>query len=230
MTAEPTRPGPEVRNRRQATVDALCEHFANDVLEVEEFERRVDLAHRAATLDELDEILADLPGAETRPAPAPSGSRSPESRAPGTVAPDRVREKDFALAVLGGSSRTGRWIPARWTVAVGIMGGVKLDFREAMLGPGVTEVTAFAMWGGVEIIVPPGMDVEARGLGIMGGFDHADEAPVSADSDRPKLRIRGMAVMGGVEVSVRYPGESTREAKKRLRRERKERRRLGRGE
>ena len=32
---------------RQATVDALCEHFANDVMPVEEFERRVDAAHRA---------------------------------------------------------------------------------------------------------------------------------------------------------------------------------------
>lgn len=222
--ADAPRPGPEVRNRRQATVDALCEHFANDVLDMDEFERRVDLAHRAATLEELEKILADLPSSETNPVPSTPEGRSLESRPPGTVAADRVREKDFALAVLGSSSRTGRWIPARWTVAVGIMGGVKLDFREAMLGPGVTEVTVFAMWGGVEIIVPPGMDVEARGLGLMGGFEHADHAPVDGDPRRPRLRIRGLAVMGGVDVQVRYPGESGREAKKRLRRERKERR------
>lgn len=216
-----------MRHRRQETVDALCEHFANDVLDIDEFEHRVDLAHRAATLEELNGILADLPSAETRPAPVSSSAPARGPQAP--VAADRVREKDFAIGILGGSSRAGRWIPARWTVAVGLMGGVELDFREAMLGPGVTEVTAFALMGGIEIIVPPGMDVEARGLGIMGGFDHTDEAPLESDSERPQLRIRGLACMGGVEITVRYPGESSREAKRRRRRERKEQRRLGRG-
>ena len=47
---------------RQMTIDALCEHFANDAMTVEEFERRVDTAHGAATVEELRELLRDLPG------------------------------------------------------------------------------------------------------------------------------------------------------------------------
>ena len=39
--------GGELGVTRQQAIDALCEHFANDVLSVEEFERRVDSAHKA---------------------------------------------------------------------------------------------------------------------------------------------------------------------------------------
>jgi hypothetical protein len=47
---------------RQVTIDALCEHFANDVMTVEEFERRVDLAHGASSVEDLRALLRDLPG------------------------------------------------------------------------------------------------------------------------------------------------------------------------
>ena len=49
---------------RQEAIDTLMEHFANDVLTVEEFERRVSLAHKAESLDELRELLTDLPSGD----------------------------------------------------------------------------------------------------------------------------------------------------------------------
>ena len=64
---------------------------------------------------------------------------------------------------------------------------------------------------------------------IMGGFDHVGD-PVQPDSmDGPTLRISGLALMGGVDVTVRHPGESARDARRRRRLERKEMKRLGRG-
>ena len=109
-----------------------------------------------------------------------------------------------------------------------MMGGVELDFREAVLAPGVTEVHAFAFWGGVQITVPPDVRVECTGLGLMGGFDHREDVGGVDDPSAPVLRVTGVALMGGVEVRVRYPGETGREAKRRIR-EKKERRRLERG-
>ena len=93
--------------------------------------------------------------------------------------------------------------------AVAIMGGTELDFREAQLGPGVTNVQVFTIMGGVDIIVPPGLNVESHGIGIMGGFDHrTDIAP--GDPNAPTLRITGVACMGGVDITVRHPGERAR--------------------
>jgi hypothetical protein len=142
----------------------------------------------------------------------------------------RPRGREVIAGVMGGAARRGRWLSARRISALGIMGGVELDFREAVLQPGVTEVHAFAFWGGVEILVPPHVRLECSGIGIMGGFDGGTHVGSGAgdlgDPLTPVIRVTGVAVMGGVEVVVRYPGESGRDARRRLREERA-RRKLG---
>ncbi len=121
------------------------------------------------------------------------------------------------VAALGGVERTGRWIPARQNYAVAVMGGINLDFREALLPPGETEVWIFTVMGGADIIVPPGLTVECDGVAILGGFEHREDAVLNPDPDAPVLRVRGLSVLGGVDVSTRYPGETPREAKRRRR-------------
>ncbi len=213
---------------RQVTVDALCEHFANDAMAVEEFERRVDAAHRAQTVEELKDLLRDLPGGDL-PAvrsSSPSIGVAPAADMSWRVIPaDRVPARELVFAVMGGATRKGRWMPARTNVALSIMGGTKLDFREAALGPGVTEVRVFAIMGGTEIVVPPGIHVESHGIGIMGGFDHFSDYQEGSE-DAPVLRVTGLAMMGGVEITVRNPGESSREARKRRREKHREQRQL----
>jgi hypothetical protein len=224
---------------RQRIIDALCEHFAEDRLSVEEFEQRVDMANRASSAEDLQAALKGLPDdqsalAPTSSPPVPATSRRPPVPIPGTegpvvVSPEVVRDRQWIVAVFSGPKRTGAWIPARRTVVTAVMGGAELDFREARLGPGVTEVTAIAWMGGVEIIVPPGLQVDCNGIGIMGAFENSEAVTPVMDPSRPILRIGGLAVFGGVEVKVRYPGESARDAKRRLKLEREERKRLGRG-
>lgn len=209
---------------RQMTIDALCEHFANDAIAVEEFERRVDAAHKASSVDELKELLKDLPGGNL-PAPA-AGSPVPMPRPRQRVtAAAHQKEREIVIAIMGGSSRKGRWHPARRNFAFAVMGGSELDFREAVLPPGVTEVQVFTVMGGVEILVPPGVNVESHGIGIMGGFEQMGGAD-DWDENAPTLRIAGLAVMGGVDIQVRYPGETSREARRRRKLENKERKRL----
>jgi hypothetical protein len=200
---------------RQGAVDTLMEHFVNDVLEMSEFERRLDIANHAVTEAELNKPVSDLP-ATNLPAPAPS-----RGGAPVVVAADRVSERAYLVSLMGGDSRYGRWIPARSNFAVGVMGGLSLDFREAMLAPGVTEVNVFTLMGGAEIIVSPEMDVEVSGFAFMGGFEHDTDQPIHTNPERPTLRIKYFSIMGGVGVAVRFPGETPREAKKRRKLERK---------
>ncbi len=213
-----------VGERRDQVVEDLMEHFANDVMDLAEFERRLDQANRSKTLEELNALLTDLPtsGALMRSSkltPARGGSAV-------VVSSEDVRAHSLMIAVCGGTGRKGRWVPARRNTAIGIMGGVELDFRDAMLGPGVTEVNVFAMWGAVDIIVPPEMAVEVDGIAIMGGFEYETDTVLNRDPDQPLLRVKGLVVMGGAEIAVRLPGESARDAKKRKRIERRELREL----
>jgi len=216
---------PPMDQSRKATIDLLCEHFAEDRLSVEEFERRLDAAHQAATSAELEALLEDLPRPSAVPARR-SGDLPGCGDSYSLADPSRVKERELVIAVLGGTGRKGRWSPARNNFVISVMGGAELDFREAVLPPGVTEVRIYTVWGGVEIVVPPDLHVESRGFALMGGFEHAAEDAVAPGPGAPTLRITGFAVMGGVDISVRRPGETVRDARRRRRIERKERRRL----
>ena len=71
----------------------------------------------------------------------------------------------------------------------------------AALLEGVTEVSILAIMGGVKIVVPDDVDVEVNGIGIMGGFEHVSHhVPGEAG---PLIRVKGVAVMGGVDVKMK---------------------------
>jgi hypothetical protein len=114
-------------------------------------------------------------------------------------------ESETVVAVMGGATRQGNWEPQAKIHAVAVMGGVKLDFREADMLEGVTEVELFACMGGVEIIVPPDINVNMDGFGLMGGFEALRRT--SHEYDVPTLRVRGFALMGGATVKVKAIGE-----------------------
>jgi hypothetical protein len=101
-------------------------------------------------------------------------------------------------------------------------GGGSLDFREAQFAPGITELHVTAVMGGLEIIVPPWLSVECDATAIMGGFEELERGHGEPDPGRSLLRITGFALMGGVSIETRLPGESRREAKKRIKKEQKQ--------
>ncbi|MDT8435639.1 MAG: DUF1707 domain-containing protein [Gemmatimonadota bacterium] len=226
MTDRPEREPQTLEERKERAVRRLGDHFARDHISLEEFEARVDRAWAARDPAELEALFTSLP--------VPAAATPPATRSAGFPAPRRARADEVArrglqVAVMGGSDRKGAWVPPRSLTTVALMGGAGLDLREARLGPGLTEITIVAVMGGVEVLVPPGLAVESHGLALLGGFDGCDETSADPDPDAPRVRIRGLAVMGGVDVSVRLPGESARDAKRRLKQERRRRRSGGSG-
>jgi len=210
------RPVP-LEQTRQRIVDQLCAHYAAENLTDELLETRLSQALSATSLVELNALVADLPTEA-------AGSATSPSTAVAMARPDTVGDRQVIVAVMGGAERKGAWTPPRQLSVIAVMGGAELDFREARFSPGVTEITCFAMMGGIEIIVPPGVHVESQGMGLMGGFSQLGSADDAPGPDAPILRIGGVAIMGGVEMEVRYPGERRGDARKRERLQRAERR------
>lgn len=210
-------PGPALvtlRDVRERSIARLTDAFAHDVLEMDEFERRLSIAHRSNSTEEISALTADLQAEE-----------APDTTAltvPAAVSPLSVRDSQRLLLIMGGTSRRGQWTPPRKLRIIALMGGAELDFREAALAPGVTEVHITAVMGGVNIVVPPHLAVEMDGSAIMGGFEHSDRAPTHPDPDRPILRVYGLAIMGGVNIETRLVGESESDARRRLRQHRRE--------
>ena len=83
------------------------------------------------------------------------------------------------------------------------LGGVDLDLREAELESREVVIRVFALLGGVDIVVPDDMVLDASGFGFMGGFEQRDPAG-DPPPDAPVVKVRGLALMGGIDA-VRRP-------------------------
>ncbi len=193
MTERPLLPASALREPRERAIATLTEAFARDDLTMDELESRLSRAQTAGSLEAIDALVADLAPAA---APAPVAALVPAGD---------VRGTDTALAILGSTERRGAWLAPRKLTATAVMGSVELDFREARLPSGVVEVEVKAIMGSIEIIVPPGLAVEVHGTGALGSFETVERAPTSPDPDRPLLRVRGIALMGSVEVRTELP-------------------------
>jgi hypothetical protein len=75
-----------------------------------------------------------------------------------------------------------------------------------VLQPGTTHVHLFTMCGGIDVAVPPGLDVEVSGGALMGGLDRVSQESGSTDPRRPRLHLHAFALMGAIEVRVLQAG------------------------
>ena len=102
-----------------------------------------------------------------------------------------------ALAVLGGVARGNNSRAFRGGDLTAVMGGCEIDLRQAAID-GEAVIDVFAMWGGVEIRVPEDWTIVGRVMPLLGGFEDKTRPPQGATMHR--LVVRGLVIMGGVEV------------------------------
>ncbi len=191
-------------------IQLLTDGFAHDLLEMSTFEERTTLAHQATEVAQLDALVSDL-----APLPADAPSTAMVKVEPNSALEAQRPSRKRQLIIFGNVERSGGWVVPREFRTVNVFGNAVLDFRQAQLAAGVTVLQVSAVFGNVEIIVPPQLAVECEGRAVFGSFE--DHGAAVADPDRPLLRISGTAVFGNVEVTTRLPGESERQARKRAR-------------
>jgi hypothetical protein len=116
------------------------------------------------------------------------------------------------LAILSGVDRKGVWVVPQHLTVVCFMGGASLDMRRAQFAAREVVVTVNAIMGGADITVNQHTQVILEGTGIMGGYaGPADHQAPELDADSPVVRVRGFALMGGVNVSRKpIPGDARR--------------------
>lgn len=205
---------------RERVAEILRDALAEGRLDMEEFEERLEATYKARTYGELTPITRDLPTA-----PGPAVNLLKEPVADGSWA-SRITggegSSTWGVAVMAGFQRKGRWtVPKRFT-GFAFMGGGEIDLREANFADREVEINCVAIMGGIEVIVPPGVEVVVRGLGIMGGFDErAHDVP--DDPQAPRVIVTGLALLGGVEVYRKLPRAERRRLKEERRQERLER-------
>ena len=81
-----------------------------------------------------------------------------------------------------------------------ILGAYELDLTGADITQGPAVIDLFVLWGGVEIYVPEHWEIVGEVNPIMAGFEVKTRG--AADPAK-RLIVRGMVLMGGVEVKDR---------------------------
>ncbi len=193
---------------RARFADAIGDAYAEGRLTHDEYEERLNATMAARTAADLVPVVEGLPPATVAAAMA---------ALTGTAAPlvpvhDQTSEvtrswhppagfdssTSSVVAVFGGATRKGEWVVPPQLTAFAMFGGVELDLTYVTFAEAESEIVAVAVMGGVEITVPEGLTVLVDGVGIFGGFDQKAEGP--GQPGAPVLRIKGAAFFGGVEV------------------------------
>jgi hypothetical protein len=172
---------------RERVIERLREAAGEGRLTVEELDERVESAYNARTGTELAELTTDLPATAARGAVLDTtGGRKP---------------RRWVVSILGGGDLRGRWRAGPKLKAVAIMGGGDIDLRDAELSSGEITITAVAIMGGIDVIVPTGFDAELSGFALMGGNDckvPAQDLPPGS----PRVHVRAFSLMGGIDVRL----------------------------
>ncbi|MCU1461284.1 MAG: hypothetical protein JWO37_1359 [Acidimicrobiales bacterium] len=186
-------PGAAVTDaERDRVVAMLRSHCGDGTITLDEFADRVGVVFESTTRAELRAALDGLPVA-VLPEPGDSALPAPVSHRPTTSS---------VIGIMSGGQAKGRWRPADHVSAFALMGGVGIDLRNAELTGPTIDISAVAIMGGIEIIVPEGVPVEVSGLAIMGGKEvKLRDVPVRPGL--PLVRVKAFAFWGG--VVVRHP-------------------------
>ena len=160
----------------------LTDAAASGMIGLKEYESRLSRAYAAQTHEELDRLSSDLPGAVTR------GRSGPCRPAPSTL----------LLAILSGYERRGRWNVPRRLTTFALWGGGVVDMRYADFTSPEVEIRSYSIMGGQTILVPPEVNVDVRGVAVMGAFDHGVDGDGTPGA--PLVRVRGFSLWGSVGV------------------------------
>ncbi|MGC9436439.1 DUF1707 SHOCT-like domain-containing protein [Streptomyces sp. WG5] len=221
-----TDDAPELRASdadRERVAEVLREALAEGRLDMTEFQERLDTTYNARTYGELAPITRDLPAGPVEGPSRVSMTKEPERSGDwaGRITGGEG-SSSWAVAVMSGFQRKGRWTVPRRFNSFAFWGGGDIDLREAVFADREVVINCVAIMGGMNVIVPPGVEVIVRGVGVMGGFDHREEG-VPGDPGAPRVVVTGFAFWGGVGVVRKLTRAERQRQKEERRREKLER-------
>ena len=182
-----------VKILRDKVITKLKTHYALDHLDNDDFEQRLDVATNTKSKKELLSLITDLP--EVQSSDAEQKQKYP------LINKDEIRNAETITNIFGGTDRTGVWLPPKQLNVLNIFGGTDIDFREAKLKAGETKITITCIFGGMNIIVPPGINVITNIISIFGGTDNKTSGEVFPEA--PTIVIEGFAMFGGIDIEVK---------------------------
>jgi cell wall-active antibiotic response 4TMS protein YvqF len=156
-------------------------------------------SHPAETLERARENLASFREENPDRLVQPAGAGAAETAG---AAPEGFGDGAYLneFAIMGGGDRIVRSQDFRGGEVTAIMGGFGIDLRGAAIARDSATINVFTIWGGVDLKVPEDWNVSISGVPILGVFTNNARAFREGGAAAKTLFVKGVAIMGGVEV------------------------------
>jgi hypothetical protein len=189
---------------REAIVARLGDAAGEGRLVLDEFSDRVGQAYAARTRGELEQLVRDLPQST-------GSTQTAQSYRPA----QSTSNTQWHISPIGRLRRTGHWRMDEKIASITLIGGMRLDLREAEFSAPEVTLTTISLVGGVRLAVPPGVRVEVTSFSLIGGrrVDVDERLPPNA----PTLHLRVFSLIGGVRVQRTLRRERRRDRRRELR-------------
>lgn len=178
---------------RDRVAELLGEALADGRISAEEHRERVDRLYATRTRADLASLTADL---------GTGGSDLEPRRSARLVPVERVRPQ---VAILSSSMvrPTGRVQGGMG--AVGLLGNARIDLAHATIDEGGVQLTATAILGAIDIVVPADARVKMTGFPLLGSLSPTVEP---GPADGPRVEVKAFALLGSVTIHRAEPEDA----------------------
>jgi hypothetical protein len=193
---EPRRFGlPRVR---RAALDRLARGYADDDIDLDDYEKRTARIQDAISVDEIAEIMHDVPdfsvdrAARSEPAEPPAEFHAPPPAHADGQPPTMLQvlgDREFDIAdVEGGALRV-----------ISLIGDTTIDLGGLQPGEHVI-LSAYSLLGDLTVIVPRGCRVHRRHALILGDLEHDRGSAGQREEASCQVVLRGFKLLGDVTI------------------------------
>jgi hypothetical protein len=197
---------------RKAASDRLAEAYAQDDLDLEDYEERTEALQGARSVDEIKQIMSDVPdfhvdaivGHHTRQAARREEHAIPSSSV-GAGKPPAAGEDmpPMAVQLLGDRAFDISDLQDGYLRIFTMLGDTEADLID--LGPGETaEITAISILGDLTLRIPVGTEVIRHQFVLLGDVSRKrrkkNRVPKPTEGIPPRVILRGVKLLGDIRI------------------------------
>jgi Cell wall-active antibiotics response 4TMS YvqF/Domain of unknown function (DUF1707) len=204
----PAVSSPALDASREDALALLRRHIRDGDLTLEEYGVRVEGILLAESSSEVVRAVDGLPVLSDPVTSAVIGDRAPAMQLPvPSAATNRALATRRSVSSYFGDTRLeGRWRAADEVAVKTLFGNARIDLRQASVMSERLVITGIVAFGALEIIVPPGTELEIEQQTIFGSR-RQDEDEYELIPGMPIVRIEARVLFGDLVIRVRAIGE-----------------------
>jgi hypothetical protein len=188
---------------RTEILEKLNDAFANGYLEMEDYESRMEMAHKANSIEDLQKVVYDFPDSGLKNRFVEKPITTSEHKKPINI---NIDMQDTVFTVLGDNNINGVDLPSDNLNVVNILGETRIDLTSENYTKNLFEINVFVMLGSLRIYAPDNVKIKTQTMNVLASSQN--NAPLTDAKQEKIVVIKGVCILGDIQIiRDRKPGE-----------------------